>query len=158
MKKEYDKVYREKNKEHLSAISKNYRTSSHGQSVKRKWNREDYKKQKYKYAWRRLLHFYFRKNGEIKSKRTHELLGYSYIQLKQRIETQFSPGMSWENYGEWHIDHKKPLSLFPDTTPAHIANALCNLQPLWKTTRIINGVTYIGNLNKNSKFKINKLL
>ncbi len=152
-KKIYDKNYRNKNIEHLKEKSKKYRTSERGRTKKIEWNKKDYKKQKYKYAWRRLLYFYFRNNGEIKSKRTHELLGYSYLQLKQRIETQFTCGMSWENYGEWHIDHKKPLCAFKKNTPPHIVNALCNLQPLWKTTRIINGTIYLGNLNKNSKFK-----
>ena len=56
--------------------------------------------------------------------------------------------MSWDNYGEWHIDHIKPLTLFDDNTPIHVVNALSNLQPLWATTREINGVIYEGNLNK----------
>ena len=29
--------------------------------------------------------------------------------FKKYIEQQFTEGMSWENYGEWHIDHKIPL-------------------------------------------------
>jgi hypothetical protein len=56
--------------------------------------------------------------------------------------------MTWDNYGEWHIDHIKPVSSFDKDTPQSIVNALSNLQPLWATTREINGVVYEGNLNK----------
>tara|TARA_B100000963_G_scaffold65939_1_gene54151 strand:+ start:3010 stop:3213 length:204 start_codon:yes stop_codon:yes gene_type:complete len=41
--------------------------------------------------------------------------------------------MSWDNHGEWHIDHIIPLA-FADSKAELIA--LCyykNLQPLWKT-------------------------
>jgi len=62
--------------------------------------------------------------------------------------------MSWENHGEWHIDHIKPVSSFDKDTPMNIVNALSNLQPLWKTTREINGIIYEGNLNKGKKIKL----
>lgn len=39
--------------------------------------------------------------------------------------------MSWDNYGEWHIDHIKSISKFGDKTNPRLINALCNLQPLW---------------------------
>lgn len=60
--------------------------------------------------------------------------------------------MSWENYGEWHIDHIKPVSLFDKTTTAKISCALTNLQPLWATTREIEGIIYEGNLNKGDSY------
>ena len=50
--------------------------------------------------------------------------------------------MSWENYGEWHIDHKKPISKFDKKTNLKIINSLCNLQPLWAK----------DNLSKGNKF------
>jgi len=60
--------------------------------------------------------------------------------------------MSWDNHGEWHIDHIKPVSKFDKETPMSIVNALSNLQPLWETTREINGVIFEGNLNKREKY------
>lgn len=39
-------------------------------------------------------------------------LGCSIEKLKRHLESQFQEGMSWENYGQWHIDHIKPLSAF----------------------------------------------
>ena len=57
--------------------------------------------------------------------------------------------MTWSNHGEWHVDHIKDVSSFSKDTHPSIVNALTNLQPLWATTREINGVIYEGNLNKN---------
>ena len=59
--------------------------------------------------------------------------------------------MTWENHGEWHIDHIRPVSDFHPDTPISEVCALTNLQPLWATEREINGVMYEGNLNKNAR-------
>lgn len=42
--------------------------------------------------------------------RTFEAVGFSPEQLRKHLELQFLPGMSWENYGAWHVDHRLPLS------------------------------------------------
>lgn len=68
-------------------------------------------------------------------KKTFELLGYTREELMRHIEKRFKPGMSWDNYGEWHLDHKIPLSVHnfetPDDPDFKAAWALSNLQPLW---------------------------
>jgi hypothetical protein len=58
-------------------------------------------------------------------------LGYSAQDLKDHLEKQFKEGMCWENYGEWHIDHIRPISSFDKNDDPKIINALSNLQPLW---------------------------
>lgn len=72
--------------------------------------------------------------GRARSYRTIELLGCSVEEFKAHIERQFLPGMSWDNYGEWHIDHRKPCASFYLTRPQD--QLLCfnfaNQQPLWK--------------------------
>lgn len=77
------------------------------------------------------------------------LVGYSLGELKDRIEAQFKPGMSWENYGDWHIDHIKPKAKFiitgPDDPQLKECWALSNLQPLWAKE----------NLQKQSKWTAN---
>ena len=64
-----------------------------------------------------------------------ELLGCTVEFLKQYIEDQFHPGMSWDNHGRhtWHIDHKKPLASFDLTDEEQVKQAFhyTNLQPLW---------------------------
>lgn len=46
--------------------------------------------------------------------------------------SKFKDGMSWDNYGEWHIDHIKPVSKFEKNEKQSVVNSLDNLQPLWK--------------------------
>lgn len=77
-------------------------------------------------------------------KKSEEILGYTFEQLQKRIEVQFRDGMSWDNYGEWHIDHKKPIKRFIDQGEDNprIINSLCNLQPLWKEDNLKKGATF----------------
>jgi hypothetical protein len=73
-------------------------------------------------------------------------LGYSLRQLQRHLEAQFADGMSWENYGEWHVDHRKPCALFDHSDPAQVAAcwSLSNLQPLWAADNIKKGARYAG--------------
>ena len=76
---------------------------------------------------------------ERKSESTMEIVGCSISEFKDYIGNKFSDGMSWENIGEWHIDHIYPLSLAKDTE--HI-KSLChytNLQPMWASDNIRKG-------------------
>jgi hypothetical protein len=65
--------------------------------------------------------------------RSSTLLGYTGIELMDYMTSLFTDGMSWSNYGDWHIDHIRPVSLFvaEGVTDPAIVNALSNLQPLW---------------------------
>lgn len=75
-----------------------------------------------------------------------EILGYSLASLQKHLESQFQPGMTWANYGEWHIDHRTPASWF---TYANVQDdqfrqcwALENLQPKWAAENISKGNRY----------------
>jgi hypothetical protein len=69
------------------------------------------------------------------SRKWSDVLGWQPTELKAHIEKQFRPGMRWENYGEWHIDHITPVKAFTFSTPNdpefRQCYALANLQPLW---------------------------
>ena len=71
--------------------------------------------------------------NNFKSEHTIKLLGCSIQQLRKHLEKQFRPGMSWQNYGKWHIDHIRPCYKF-DLSKAK-EQKLCfnwkNLRPLW---------------------------
>jgi len=76
-----------------------------------------------------------------KNKRKWEnLVGYSLNDLKKHLESLFINGMSWDNYGQWHIDHKIPKSSFNITSDSCDAFKQCwslsNLQPLWATDNL----------------------
>lgn len=72
-------------------------------------------------------------------------IGYTSDELRARIQSQFKPGMTWENRGEWEIDHRKPISAFikEGVNDLKIINALDNLQPLWKEENATKGSKYI---------------
>lgn len=69
-------------------------------------------------------------------------LGCSIDCLKKRLEAKFQPGMSWLNYGAWHIDHVKPLDSFDLTDHGQFLRAVnyTNLQPLWKADNLRKGI------------------
>jgi hypothetical protein len=68
-------------------------------------------------------------------------LGCSIEYFKNYLEKQFSSGMTWDNYGDWHIDHKKPLISFDLTDPEQFRKAVhfTNLQPLWAMDNLSKG-------------------
>ena len=80
----------------------------------------------------RLYNALKRKSAE-KCSSTMELIGCSVNFLKKYIEDQFEDGMTWENHGLWHIDHRKPCSSFNLTKEQQQKECFhyTNLQPLW---------------------------
>lgn len=82
--------------------------------------------------------------AEAKSGRPWEkLVGYSLEDLFNHLEARFKPGMTWDNYGSWHIDHIKPISHFNYNSYEDVeflmAWSLSNLQPLWALENIAKG-------------------
>lgn len=74
-------------------------------------------------------------------------VGFTAQQLRSRMEDQFLPGMSWDNYGtHWQIDHIASISelMKAGVTDPKIVNGLNNLRPLWKGE----------NMKKNAKFAL----
>ena len=70
-------------------------------------------------------------------------IGCTRDELRQYIEMQFKPGMSWDNYGRsgrkaWHVDHIIPLASFDlsKEQERHKAFHYTNLQPLWAADNI----------------------
>jgi hypothetical protein len=61
------------------------------------------------------------------------VVGYSRLDLMRHLAARMQSGMTWANYGEWHIDHIAPVVSFDLTVEGETAKcwALQNLQPLW---------------------------
>jgi hypothetical protein len=74
-----------------------------------------------------------------------EIVPYSLNDLMLHLEKKFQKGMTWRNYGVWHIDHIIPISVFNFQTYRDIDFQNCwaleNLQPLWAK----------DNMSKNNK-------
>jgi len=134
--KKQKKDYYEKNKEKIKEKSMKYYSENKEKinqtsDTKREIRRRSYKKRKYQYVWREILRKTIYQLKNEKNQTTLELLGYSYYDSKENLESKFQEGMCWENHGEWHVDHIIPISLFKDGTDPSIVNDLNNLRPLW---------------------------
>ncbi len=132
-----DQSYREKLNEYNKQYGKKYRQDN-------KENINEYFRNRYTndpvYALRNNVRFAIwaalKRNGRSKAGESIlQYLPYTLEQLKDHLEKQFVEGMSWENYGEWHLDHIHPQSKLPyismDEPNFQKCWALENLQPLW---------------------------
>ena len=135
------KNYREANKEKL----KEYRKNRRQENIEdiRRYNREYRKKRRQQDPAWKLAHNIgcvvrdaIKKEGSSKKgESVLQHLPYTAEQLKEHIESKWAEGMSWQNYGEWHIDHIYPQSKLPYDSMEHPNFLKCwaldNLQPLW---------------------------
>lgn len=69
--------------------------------------------------------------------KTEEMLGCTTEFLMKHIESQFEPGMTWDNWGlhGWHVDHIYPISKLDILNREELLKA-CNyknLRPMWAT-------------------------
>lgn len=80
--------------------------------------------------------------GYTKNNKTEIILGISFNEFKLYIEEQFIEGMSWDNHGEWHLDHKIPLSWAKTKEEVYDLNRYTNFQPLWQFDNLSKGNRY----------------
>ena len=85
-----------------------------------------------------------------------DLIGCVYENYLKWIEFNFDSNMSWENHGEWHVDHIIPISLFKEGTNAMIVNKLSNLRPMWKIDNIKKSNKLI--LDDEYKYLLNEMI
>lgn len=112
-----------------------------GREYARSWLREKRKSDprfRISVHMRVLIHRAF---GRRKAGRSwREFVPYSLPELMAHLERQFLSGMTWDNYGKWHVDHVVPLSSFsfeqPGDAEFQAAWALSNLRPLWAKDNI----------------------
>ena len=99
----------------------------------------------------------FRLEGAIRARMNNALKGgkknqsirdlpYTTSELMNHLESLFTSGMTWDNYGKWHVDHIKPCALFNHSIVSdfHECWALFNLQPLWARENSAKGCKYDG--------------
>lgn len=68
-------------------------------------------------------------------------LGCTIFEFRSYIETKFQSGMTWDNRGEWHLDHIKPLASFDLSNRDQFLMAchFSNYQPLWAADNVAKG-------------------
>ena len=71
--------------------------------------------------------------GVEKSGFTEDLCGINHKELATYFESIWEDDMSWDNYGEWHIDHIRPCNSFDllDRSQQLVCFNWRNLQPMW---------------------------
>ena len=150
--KEYRKAYEETNREKISATSKAWYKAN--PKKERGIRKKILSTPEGKLIQNMRIRIYkiIKINHKIKNKHTLELLGCDGKFLKKHLEKQFSKGMSWGNYGEWHVDHIIPIDYFlknHDFNNIEVQKECfnySNLQPLW-------GLKNMKKRNKISKFQ-----
>lgn len=74
----------------------------------------------------------FTRSNYKKETKTESILGCSWEYARKHIESQFLPGMTWENHGTiWDIDHIIPMSLAKTKEQVLLLNNINNFQALW---------------------------
>lgn len=160
--KEKQREYYLGNKDKLLTINKEWRDNHKEKMVSylKKWNELNPERSR-EIKRKHMASVYNSENGRLyycfghqiylsllknkAGRRWESIVGYSLKKLKTHLEKQFKPGMTWNNYGEWHVDHIIPKSVFNYEKTEDIDFGKCwalkNLQPLWAK----------DNLSKNNK-------
>lgn len=137
-KKQYDKNYRERNTEKI----RHHKQSEEFKREKNRKARERYHSDK-AYRIEKCLRASFLQalklyNDGRKTTSIKNLIGCSIHDLVLHIQNKFKEGMTWDNYGDWHIDHIYPCSRFDLNSKRE--QLMCfhytNLQPLWASENI----------------------
>jgi hypothetical protein len=84
------------------------------------------------------------KNAD-KYNKFYNYLGCSKEEFILYFQSKFKEGMTWENHGEWHIDHIKPCSLFNLLNEDEQKKCFhyTNLQPLWACENLSKGCKFV---------------
>lgn len=124
-------IYRENHRELVNKYAAQYQKN-------RKLNDLDFKlRVNLRSRTSKLLRGYYKSGSAVKD------LGCSIEELKIYLESKFTEGMTWDNYGKgfdkWNIDHIIPLASFNliDRDQFIEACHYTNLQPLWEPDNLI---------------------
>ena len=157
-----DKKYREKNKGKLAEYHRDWSNKNRLKlrEYHCKWRENNivYKKKRITYHYNKMnndpkyklgqrtrtaVYTCLKERDVAKYRSTFDILGYTLEELMLHLEKQFTEGMSWDNYGEWHVDHKIPMASFNFETVEDREFKLCwcldNLQPLWGSDNLSKG-------------------
>ncbi len=176
---QWQKDHPERNREHARKSYHKLVSTEAGREKRREWARTYYKeycqrpevkrafaerRRKYQIEWSKKGEYRMNNSisanvwaslkGTKKGRKWQSLVQYSLSDLKDHLEALFLPEMTFDNYGEWHIDHIVPKTRFKFDSPEDPAFTACwalsNLMPRWATTKIAqrHDSSQLGNINK----------
>lgn len=118
----YSKAWYQTNKEYALVKSAAWQKANKDKLQKRRDSIQTKLRNAVTYAFTRIK--------QNKPADTQTLLGCTWQEARAHFETLFQEGMTWDNHGEWHIDHVRPVASFAQDE-LHLMNHISNLQPLW---------------------------
>lgn len=137
---EYHKKWYSENKEKWNEYIKEYREKNIDKIRKTKREYERNRKSRdplYKLIsnFRTAIYQVLKESNVEKNNHYFDILPYTQKELIQHLENQFTDDMTWGKYGEWHVDHKLPISSFNIEEMGDNEFIECwsldNLQPMW---------------------------
>ena len=135
--KKYSQEWNKNNREHVNEYKRKYERMRCATDPKYKLGRNT----------RTAVWTCLKERNVAKYRSTFETLGYTLEELMRHLENQFVEGMTWDNYGEWHVDHRIPMASFnfssSDDNEFKLCWSLGNLQPLWGEENLSKGARYL---------------
>ena len=137
---EYFSDWQKENREHLNTYHQKWREKNIDKHRDYKRKYEKHRKDTdplYKLIsnFRTAIYQVLKESNVEKNGHYFDILKYSPEELISHLENQFKDGMTWDNYGEWHVDHIKAISLYNIKEIGDEEFMKCwslsNLQPMW---------------------------
>lgn len=130
--KEERKIWLENNREKVakqkSNYEKNHREERNNRRRERRKNDNIYH---FREGIRNTIRRSFQRRGYVKNSKAEEIVGITMDEFKNYIQNKFQEGMTFDNYGEWHLDHIIPLSSAKNEEEVIKLCHYTNFQPLW---------------------------
>lgn len=158
--KERKKLWAHNNRDKVNASARRYNKSKRFVSPEKK---KEYKKRAYDKMmacpYKKAIHYYRVRINDIfaggKLFKSNDIVLFTREQFTSHIQSLFVDGMTWDNHGDWHIDHIKPIATFDLTNKEQLIEcwSLSNLQPLWAKDNLTKGTrsNYIVSTSSSNK-------
>jgi len=148
------------NKEKQKLSEKRY-CERNKDKLKEKWRRDGQKLyRKIKSRLSNRIKDALKANSLRKDNTTMSYLGCSHIFLKKWFQFLFLEGMTWDNMGEWHIDHVTPCISYDLTKEEDIKQCFSwkNIRPCWEKDNLEKSSQIIPEVIREQESKVNKFL
>lgn len=139
--------YNKKNSKRISKLRSDYyyknKNKLNEYRVKYDKDRKSYDPlYKFNKSIRKYIKNAIKRAGCNKKSKTANILGLTPKRFREYLESKFKTGMSWDNYGDWHIDHIIPMAAAKNEFEAEILNHHLNLQPMWADNNLKKSDSY----------------
>jgi hypothetical protein len=148
------------NKEKQHASEKRY-VQNNPEKMKLKWQKDGFKiNRRIRDSLNHRIKDALSSISSQKLHKTMEYVGCDKDLLKKWFQYLFEKGMTFDNYGEWHIDHVKPCASFNLENEDEIKECFNwkNLRPCWKEENLKKNCSIISEVIESQKEKVNKFI